>query len=129
DRLEIRSLRADVDGEHLVAKTVAGDSDDGAQRDHDGGEQRPLSAPCHARSAHRARSSLISAAASPAENTALPATNVSAPAFQTFWMVSRLIPPSTSRAAVLFASRSTCRARVILSNTAGMNFCPPNPGL
>src|ERR1041384_517505 len=105
-RLEVRRLRADIDGEHLVAQSIGRYADRRADREENSAQQQPLAAARHAPSAHCARSVLISAAASLAEKTALPATKVSAPARQTFAIVSRLIPPSTWSAAELFLSRS-----------------------
>src|SRR6185295_11994757 len=102
--LEVRRLRADVDRKDLVAQSVGGDANDPRNHRDDRPEQQPLTAARHARSAHCARSALISAAGSLAAKTALPATNVSAPARHTFAIVSRLIPPSTSSAAELPAS-------------------------
>jgi hypothetical protein len=43
-------------------------------------------------------------------------------------MVSRLMPPSTSSAAVARAASSMRRARATLSSDDGMNCCPPKPG-
>src|SRR5678816_1600960 len=62
-------------------------------------DKRNLSAAGHTVSRQMRLSASISALGSEALNTALPATKVSAPARQTFSIVSRAIPPSTSSAA------------------------------
>src|SRR5687768_4101281 len=82
----------------------------------------------HACSEQRARNSRISAAVSDAVKTALPATNVSAPARQHRVIVSRVTPPSTSSAADDPTALRSCRARAIFSTDPSMNFWPPKPG-
>src|SRR6185437_13295147 len=104
------------------------ESDRGHRNEHYCNDPQ-LSAAGHASSVAAALSSPISADGLDAEKIALPATNVSAPARRHCRIVSRATPPSTSRSASERDSSSSRRARRILSIDAGMNACPPNPGL
>jgi hypothetical protein len=58
-----------------------------------------------------------------------PAMRVSPPASTIRRIFVSLIPPSISRRHDGLRSSSSARARTILSSIAGMNVCPPKPGL
>lgn len=70
----------------------------------------------------------MAAAGSSARKTAVPATNVSAPASAARSIVSGLIPPSTWIQMSRSRSSMTLRARRIFSSIGSMNDWPPNPG-
>src|SRR6185312_4179010 len=128
-RMKIGSSRAGAKRRELGSEGARNrESDRGHRNEHDCNYAQ-LSAACHASSVAAAFSSQISADGVDAEKIALPATNVSAPARRHCRIVSRATPPSTSRSASERDSSSRRRARRILSIDAGMNACPPNPGL
>src|SRR4051794_18577787 len=89
--LEIRSAGADVDWERLIPDPIRDGARGTGDAEHDGGKEEPLLPRRHVATEHLARRVLISAAASLEANTALPATKVSAPACQTWVIVSRLM--------------------------------------
>src|SRR5207253_3029706 len=93
---EIRRARPDL---HRVELGPQLDRERDAEhgRHHDAGDQRPLLTVRHTVTMQRRRSSRTSRPGSPLAKTALPATNVSAPAWCAAAMVCFVIPPSTSR--------------------------------
>src|SRR4030095_9705407 len=127
-RPEIRRLGSDRDREELAAKKAGRCEEPTAQDEHHDADESPLLPNGHTVTPHRPRSSPIYCTGSCAEKIAFPATKVSAPARQQSPIVSRAIPPSTSRAAPLRAASSIALARRILSSIAPMNDCPPKPG-
>src|SRR5688572_2982370 len=119
DGLEVRRLAVDLHaafGRHPGERRRA----QGESRHHDAGHG-PLSRHRmpQARTAQRRWRSRTAWAGSSAPNTAVPATNVSAPASHASVMVSVVMPPSTSRVARDPAWSSRARTRRILSVAAG----------
>src|SRR5438105_470974 len=89
---------------------------------------RPLPHLHHTVTRQRRRSSWTSRAGSAPVKTALPATNVSAPAACAAAIVCGVMPPSTSRNARDPRAASSSRARPIFSFEAGRYPWAPNPG-
>src|SRR5437867_12285375 len=98
------------------------------ERRHDPDADRPLTRVAHTVTKQRRLSSRTSRPGSGLANTALPATNVSAPAVCVAATVCRFMPPSTSRNAREPCALRSSRARRILSFDAGNYVCPPKPG-
>src|SRR6266568_4181106 len=88
-------------------------------RHHDAGHERPLLAVCHTLTRQRRRSSPTARAGSPLVKIALPATNVSAPAWCASAIVCAVIPPSTSKKHRALCVVRSAWARWILSFDAG----------
>src|SRR5438477_7283776 len=89
---------------------------------------RPMPHRHHTVTRHQRRSSWTSRAGLAPAKTALPATNVSAPAACAAAIVCGVMPPSTSRNAREPCAARSSRARRIFSFDAGRYPWPPNPG-
>src|SRR6185437_3282990 len=126
--VEVGRARTHRHGEELVAHDAGGREQHAASHEHEQSHDGPLLPDRHAVSMQRSLSAAISAFGSGAPNTACPATTASAPARHTDVIVSRLIPPSTSRTAWLPAASSSARACRNLASECAMNDWPPNPG-
>src|SRR3989449_3420424 len=111
-------LRSDLDDERGAEH----------ERRHDPDADRPLTRVAHTVTKQRRLSSRTSRPGSGLANTALPATNVSAPAACAAAIVCGVMPPSTSRNAREPCALRSSRARRILSFDAGKYVCPPKPG-
>src|SRR5690606_21097182 len=118
--VEVGRAGADGDGEELVAEDARRREEAAPHEKNEESDDRPLLSDGHAVSMQSCLSAEISAPGSLAVNTACPATKVSAPARQTRLMVSRLIPPSTSRRARDPAASRSARARRTLSTECSM---------
>src|SRR2546423_146629 len=118
DRGERRRLGAHAQQCYLRAEA---DDEDGREdrRRHDPGHHGPLPLPAHTATRQRRRSSATSRPGSALPKTALPATNVSAPAACASAIVSRPMPPSTSMNAREPCAVSSARVRRSLSVEAG----------
>src|SRR5690348_1386033 len=114
-RLEFRRPRAHPH-QHDLGAELDRERDGEHDRHHDRNHRGPLPPRAHTVTAQRRRSSRTSAAGSAALKTAWPATKVSAPAARAAAMVSRVIPPSTSRKTLGWRARSAFARRILPSD-------------